>query len=155
MSEAIRIVSLIKNYLPEEKLTELLIKLDEEIGKKSTDELTKKFLAQLRNVVDKPLPPPPFWLWPAFYGLVVVHIALIIAFILSFFILPFVVHPISAFVSMVFIWFFTTNKVECKLTNLENSMRKRLGLKRIGGFVGHYFVKPIRLIYARRKLRRA
>ena len=34
--------------------------------------------------------------------------------------------------------------LDCPLTNLENHLRKKLGMKRIGGFVGHYFIKPIR-----------
>lgn len=33
---------------------------------------------------------------------------------------------------------------DCPVTNYENKLRKRLGLKRIGGFIGHYFIKPFR-----------
>jgi len=39
------IVTIIKSYLPEEKTLELLIKLDEDVEKKSEDAAKKKFLA--------------------------------------------------------------------------------------------------------------
>ena len=145
--EASRIVSLIQPYIPQEKLTELLIKLDEEIGKKSENEITKQFLATLRGIVDKPLPPAPMWLWTIFYSLVVFHIMLVIMVIISFFVLPFLSPWYIAIPCMTFIWFFSTTRVDCQLTNLENVIRKRLGLKRIGGFVGFYFLKPMKYIW--------
>jgi hypothetical protein len=145
--EASHIVSIIQSYLPQEKLTELLIKLDEEIGKKSENEITKQFLASLRWVVDKPIPPAPLWLWAAFYSLVVLHIILVIAVIISFFMLPFLAPWYIALPCMTFIWFFSTTHVDCQLTNLENAMRKRLGMKRIGGFVGNYFIRPAKTLW--------
>lgn len=145
--ESSRIVSIVQTYIPQEKVTELLIKLDEEIGKKSENENTKQFLATLRGIVDKPLPPAPLWLWTAFYALVVLHIILVIAVVSSFFILPFFSPWYIAVPCMTFIWFFSTTQVECKLTNLENIIRKRLGLKKIGGFVGHYFMKPAKILW--------
>jgi hypothetical protein len=151
--ESVSIVSLIQNFLPQEKLTELLIKLDEEIGKKSENEITKQFLSSLRLVVDKPVPPPPLWLWISFYSLVVLHILLVIAVVLSFFILPFLAPWYVAVPCMTFIWFFSTTRVDCQLTNLENWMRKQLGMKRIGGFVGHYFLKPAKLMYYKKLTR--
>lgn len=38
-----------------------------------------------------------------------------------------------------------TSKSPCILTNIENSVRLKLGRKRIGGFVGHYYKKPLRV----------
>lgn len=145
--EASRIVSLAQIFIPQDKLTELLIKLDEEIGKKSENDITKKFLATLRGIVDKPLPPPPLWLWTAFYSLVILHIILVVMVIVSFFVLPFLSPWYIAIPCMTFIWFFSTTQVDCQLTNLENFMRKKLGMKRIGGFVGHYFVKPVKMLW--------
>jgi hypothetical protein len=145
--EASRIVSVIQNFIPQDKLTELLIKLDEEIGKKSENDLTKQFLATLRGIVDKPLQPAPKWLWAAFYSLVVLHILLVIMVFGSFFVLPFLSPWYIALPCMTFIWFFSTTRVDCQLTNLENFMRKKLGLKKIGGFVGHYFFKPVKVLW--------
>lgn len=142
--EACKIISITKNFIPEDKLTELLIKLDDDIGKKSENTTTKQLLAALRSIVDKPLPTPPFWLKYALYTLVVVHIILIFGVLGSFFILPFWAPWYIALPLMTFIWFFSTTKVECHLTNLENAWRQRLKMKRIGGFVGHYFLKPIK-----------
>jgi hypothetical protein len=39
--------------------------------------------------------------------------------------------------------------LDCPLTNLENYHRQRLGMKRIGGFMGHYFIKPGRKLWQR------
>lgn len=33
---------------------------------------------------------------------------------------------------------------DCPFTKYENVLRERLGLRRIGGFIGHYFIKPFR-----------
>ncbi len=151
--EANQVVTVIQDYIHKEKLTELLIRLDEDIGKKSENEITKAFLSHLRKVVDKPLPPPPMWLWISFYSLVVFHILLVIAVIFSFFVLPFLAPWYVAVPCMTFIWFFSTTRVDCQLTNLENYIRRQLGLKRIGGFVGHYFLKPARLVLRRYGLR--
>ena len=151
--DASRIVLLMQDYIPQNKTIELFVKLDEEIGKKSDNEITKQFLSILRNVVDKPLPLPPLWLWTAFYALVVLHITLVLGVIASFFVLPFLAPWYVAFPCMTFVWFFSTTKVDCQLTNLENTMRPRLGMKRIGGFVGHYFLRPTRIIWSKRKRR--
>lgn len=148
--EASRIVSVAQSFIPQEKLTELLIKLDEEIGKKSENDLTKQFLATLRSIVDKPLPPAPMWLWTVFYSLVILHILLVTMVFGSFFVLPFLSPWYIAIPCMTFIWFFSTTRVDCQLTNLENFMRKKLGLKKIGGFVGHYFAKPIKLLWQKK-----
>lgn len=142
-----RIVALALTYLPEDKLTELLIKLDEEIGKKSNNEITKSFLASLRKIVDKPTPPAPMWLWFIFYILVTLHILVILGVLGSFFILPIYAPWYIAVPSMTFIWFFSTTRVECQSTNLENAIRKKLGMKQIGGFVGHYFKKPVKILW--------
>lgn len=119
--------------------------------KKSSNQTTKEFLSALRIIVDKPLTPPPLWLWISFYILVIVHIILIILVLASFLILPFYAPWYIATPVMVFIWFFSTTKVECHLTNLENYMRKNLGLKKIGGFVGHYFLKPIKIMLGKKR----
>lgn len=151
--EASHIISVAQTFLPQEKLTELLIKLDEEIGKKSENDITKQFLAVLRGIVDKPAPPASIWLWTAFYSLVILHIILVIMVFISFFVLPFLSPWYIAIPCMTFIWFFSTTRVDCQLTNLENFMRKKLGLKKIGGFVGHYFFKPVKILWHNKNLK--
>ena len=153
-TEIHQIIAITQSYLAEEKTIELFIKLDEEVGKKSENEITKNFLSIIRNTVDKPLLPPPFWFKSVFYSLVILHILLVIGVFTSFFLLPFFTAWYIALPIMTFIWFFSTTKVECQLTNLENFMRKRLDMKRIRGFVGHYFLRPTKLILVK-KLRKA
>jgi hypothetical protein len=41
-------------------------------------------------------------------------------------------------------WHASSRVVDCPLTRFENSLRKSLGMKPIGGFIGHYFVRPVK-----------
>lgn len=87
-------------------------------------------------------------LWPVLILLVLGHLALLVANVAAFFVLPIMVwqSKVQWYVAipvMSFIWFFSTTRVECRLTQLENYIRRQLGLKRIGGFLGHYIKKPI------------
>lgn len=152
--EAKRIVSISEEYISYDKLVQLFIRLDDEVGKKTTNDSLKQSLAMMRVLVDPPLAPPPFWLKPALWLLVTVHYLLVIGIILSFLILPFAAPWYIALPLCAFIWFFASSRVECKLTDLENEMRRKLGMRRIGGFVGHYFIKPVKRLIIRRVLRR-
>ena len=143
-SEAQKIVAISQEYIPLEKMIELFIRLDKEVGSVTTNDSLKKSLQMMRFLVDPPLPPPPLWLRPAWLFLVIVHVILVLGVVTSFIILPFFAPWYIALPLCLFIWFFTTSAVDCKLTSLENVMRRRLGMKRIGGFVGHYFIKPIK-----------
>lgn len=150
-NDILQMSDIIQSYLPEEKSLELFIKLDEEIGKKTQNTTIKSILQELRKTVDKPLPPPPLWLKAIFYLLIIVHIAMVIAVFFAFFILPFYTPWYISIPLMTFIFFFSTTRVECQLTNLENGIRKRLGRKKIGGFVGHYFIKPAKIVIGLKK----
>jgi hypothetical protein len=66
------------------------------------------------------------------------------AVVFSFFVLPFMAPWYIATPLMVYITSLITTRVECPMTNLENSIRGRLGMRKIGGFVGHYMLRPIR-----------
>lgn len=147
--EAQKIITLSQKHLSLEKTKELFIALDEEVGKTSSNQSVKELLEAARLIVDPPLI-VPFYLWFAFVGLVVVHMLLVIGIVASFFILPFYMPWYVALPTMVFIWFFSTSKIDCKLTNLENDIRVKLGMKRIGGFVGNYVLKPARIYLLRR-----
>jgi hypothetical protein len=135
------ILKVAHDYLGEDKSREMFLKMDD-IAQKSGEEHMIHFFARMRLLVDPPMPPPPMYLWAAFYSLVVAHMALVIAMIIAFFILPFYTAWYIALPLMAFIQFFALTRVECKLTQLENFLRQKLGMKRIGGFVGHYVVRP-------------
>jgi hypothetical protein len=143
-NEANQILQISRQFITEENITAFFIKLDEEVGKPTTIPELKQCFSYIRNQVDPPRMPPPWWLWPAFISLVVGHMALVIAFCIAFFLLPFYTSWVIAVPLMTFIFFFSTTRVDCQLTILENYIRKRLGLKKIGGFVGNYFMRPIK-----------
>ena len=73
------------------------------------------------------------------------HGGMVWANLFAFFVVPFLEPWYVAAPIMSLVLLLTFSKVlDCPLTTLENHYRKRLGMKRIGGFVGHYFLKPIR-----------
>ena len=94
----------------------------------------------------------PF-LWLALVLLVAVHMALLITNVAAFFVLPFQAPWYVAWPLMTFIWFFSTTRVQCRLTELENHLRRSLGLRLIGGFVGHYLLRPLRRLLGLRQRR--
>lgn len=80
----------------------------------------------------------------ALYFVVVVHFVLVLAMLMSFFVLPFMEPWYIALPIDVFLVFLVTNPIACKITELENWLRQKLGMKRIGGFISHYIVKPLK-----------
>lgn len=76
--------------------------------------------------------------------LVILHLTLIIGNALSFFILPFTVPWYVAMPLCTFIVWVTFTHMECPATTVENWLRSKLGMKKIGGFIGHYIVRPVR-----------
>ena len=145
LEEAQTICEISQKYMPITSLANLYQELDDRVGKSSENDSLKQSLSMMREVMNnkqKRMNSVPWWMPIALYSLVGLHAALIIGMVFSFFTLPFVVPwyvflPINAF-----IWFFSTNQVDCRLTLMENLMRRKLGLRLIRGFVGHYFVKP-------------
>ena len=86
-----------------------------------------------------------------FYAVVALHILVVIGNISAFFITPFLAPwyealPICSFILLISF----SQELKCPLTRLENSIRLKIGKKKIGGFVGHYFIKPVKN-YLRKK----
>jgi hypothetical protein len=146
--EAVKIVEISQRFMPIEKLADLYVKLDEEVGKKSENDSLKTSLHMMRALMESKNVTvenkSKFFLYLALWSLVVVHAILVIGMFFAFFILPFQAEWYVAMPLNVFIWFFSTSQVDCKLTRLENYLRQQVGMKTIGGFVGAYFFKPIR-----------
>jgi len=76
------------------------------------------------------------------WTLVAMHMILVVATVASFFIVPFYTPWYVALPIMIYIGNLMFTHGECPLTNLENHIRRALGMKRIGGFVGHYLFRP-------------
>lgn len=150
--EATKILEISGKYLSPNDAKELFSKLDEEVGRHTDNDSLKKSLFMMRELVQtlpEAPPGPPFLMWILLYTVILLHMAVVFGLVGAFFILPFRQPWEIALPMMTFIQYFALTKVECKVTNLENNIRKRMGLRRIGTFVGHYFVRPIK------RLRRA
>lgn len=161
MNEATEILGIVTKYLPPQDIKELFSELNEKVGKKTDNDSLKQSLVmldQLGKMVDAaPKPAAPQWKWPLFAALGTVwliHMALVVGMIASFFILPMYERWWVAIPCCVFIWYFTTSRIDCKITALENDIRLRLGLRPIRGFVGHYILLPIRRVRRRLQSRR-
>jgi hypothetical protein len=48
------------------------------------------------------------------------------------------------------VWQMTTGGRTCPVTKLENLLRSYVGWKPIRGFVGHYYIKPVRKVLRKR-----
>lgn len=84
------------------------------------------------------------------YFVVAIHLLVVFVNMVAFFILPFMSYftDIPFWLSIFFVMpiqsailFLTTARTPCPLTLLENSIRKQLGMKEIGGFIGYYIIK--------------
>jgi len=97
-----------------------------------------------RSADHVPTAPVPGWVQAALVVVVAAHMALVFANILAFFLLPFLAPWYVAVPLATFLFSFMSTRQECRLTNLENTLRQRLGKPKINGFVGHYLVRPLR-----------
>ncbi len=147
--EATKIITLSKMHLSTDAMKSLFVSLDEEVGKFTDNSSLQVSLKMLRGLVDPSPATPEWWVKPAFYTLVAVHMALIIGMMIAFVLLPFKAEWYIALPLYAFIFFFSSNRVICKLTILENILREKLHMKKIGGFVSTYFVRPAKLLYNR------
>ena len=88
-------------------------------------------------------------------AIITFHSTMVWANACSFFLIPFLEPWYVAAPIMSLILLLSFSKVlDCPLTTLENHYRKKLGLKRIGGFVGHYIIKPWRRLWGKRVKRK-
>lgn len=143
--EATRIVSISQEYMSYDQMKDLFIRLDDEVGKLTDNSSLRTSLAMMRLLVDPPIiPPVSKWVKPALIVLVFAHFLIVIGVTTAFFILPFKTPWYIALPLMSFIFFFSTTRVNCRCTDIENYLRKELGMKPIAAFVGHYFIKPIK-----------
>ena len=78
-------------------------------------------------------------------AIVLVHSSVIVTNAIAFFVLPFATEWYVYIPTMSSILFLTLARgIECPLTRLENYYRRKIGMNRIGGFVGHYFIRALR-----------
>tara|TARA_B100000029_G_scaffold216030_1_gene213869 strand:- start:20 stop:508 length:489 start_codon:yes stop_codon:yes gene_type:complete len=142
--EAFSIVEILDEYLDEDQARELTARLEQEIGQKTDNDSLKVSLEMLKALYLKKPNKIDYAKKAALYTLIIFHAFVITVNIAAFFVLPFlyplwVWMPINSFILTV-----TFTREICPLTRLENKLRTSLGMSRIGGFIGHYFIKPIK-----------
>ena len=74
------------------------------------------------------------------------HFAVVLMNLAAFVLLAFAQPWYIASPLMTFIAFISFTKIDCPVTRLENLIRSRLNLRPIHTFVGHYFVRPFKLL---------
>ena len=140
--EAQQIVQIMNDYLTVEDAKAITERLDREVGTKTDNDSLKVSLGMLKTLyqdVDMPQPKLKRFL---LYALIVFHMFVIGVNVSAFFILPFM-YPLYVWMPLnSFILITTFTREVCPLTKLENHLRKQLDLPKIGGFVGHYIVRP-------------
>jgi hypothetical protein len=80
-------------------------------------------------------------------ALVLFHLFIVLGNTTAFFVLPFwerwwISIPLCSFI----LWVSFSPGAGCPLTRLENTLRRSMGMPRIGGFIGHYFMGPLKRV---------
>lgn len=149
--EAERIITILGNYLAIDDAYNLIKQLDNEVGKHTDNESLAISLTMLRSllehqvVLNKVKSDSNLGYLIAFYALVSVHLFAVIANLLALILIPFLAdwYLVMPLMSLLITLNFSRN-IDCPITRLENYLRVKLGKKKIGGFVGHYFIKPLK-----------
>lgn len=150
--EANSIVEILDEYLDETQARELTARLEQEIGQKTDNDSLKVSLEMLKALYSKKPPKTDSFKRILLYSVMLFHTFVILVNISAFFILPFL-YPLWVWMPLnSFILVTTFTREICPITRLENYLRTSLGLPRIGGFIGHYFVKPVKQLIKRGRL---
>lgn len=142
--EAFNIVEILDEYLDENQARELTARLEQEIGQRTDNDSLKVSLEMLKALYEKKPKKIDYVKKALLYSTILFHAFVIIVNIAAFFVLPFL-YPLWVWMPVCsFILTVTFTREICPITRLENYLRTSLGLPRIGGFIGHYFIKPIK-----------
>ena len=143
-NEALNIVEILDEYLDEEQARELTARLEQEIGQKTENDSLKVSLEMLKALYERKPKRETLCKKAILYSIISFHMFIVVVNIMAFFILPFM-YPLWMWVPVnSFILTVTFTREVCPLTRLENYLRTSLGMSRIGGFIGHYFIKPFK-----------
>jgi len=146
VEEANSIVEIMDDFLDADDARELTARLEHEVGQGTDNDSLKVSLEMLKELYKgrtgsrkkdrlKKI---------SLYSLVTFHYFVITVNIVAFFVLPFL-YPLLVWMPLnSFILTVTFTREVCPLTRLENYIRTSLGMPRIGGFIGHYLVRPVK-----------
>ena len=139
-----KLSEILNEFLDEDEAREFTSKIAQEVAGNTSDEKLKTLLETLSSIY-RVKPKRKEYFKKTLLGLVVgLHMVVVVVNVVAFFVLPFLYPlwiwmPVNSFIVTV-----TFTREVCPLTRLENYLRTSLGMRRIGGFIGHYIVKPIR-----------
>ena len=144
--EANSIMEIMDDFLDADDARELTARLEHEVGQGTDNDSLKVSLEMLKELYKDRAGSRKKELAKkiALYSLVTFHYFVITVNIVAFFILPFL-YPLLVWMPLnSFILTVTFTREICPLTRLENYIRTSLDMPRIGGFLGHYMVRPVK-----------
>ena len=153
VEEANSIMEIMDDFLDADDARELTARLEHEVGQGTDNDSLKVSLEMLKELYkDRTGSRKKDRLKKiSLYSLVTFHYFVITVNIVAFFILPFL-YPLLVWMPLnSFILTVTFTREICPLTRLENYIRTSLGMPRIGGFIGHYLVRPVKNFLKSRK----
>ncbi len=154
VEEANSIVEIMDDFLDADDARELTARLEHEVGQGTDNDSLKVSLEMLKELYkDRTGSRKKDRLKKiSLYSLVTFHYFVITVNIVAFFILPFL-YPLLVWMPLnSFILTVTFSREICPLTRLENYIRTSLGMPRIGGFLGHYVVRPVKKLLKSREV---
>ena len=146
VEEANSIMEIMDDFLDADSARELTARLEHEVGQGTDNDSLKVSLEMLKELYKDRTGSRKKELAKKIllYSLVTFHYFVITVNIVAFFILPFL-YPLLVWMPLnSFILTVTFTREICPLTRLENYIRTSLDMPRIGGFLGHYMVRPVK-----------
>ena len=146
VEEANSIMEIMDDFLDADDARELTARLEHEVGQGTDNDSLKVSLEMLKELYKNKTGSRKKELAKkiALYSLITFHHFVITVNIVAFFILPFL-YPLLVWMPLnSFILTVTFTREICPLTRLENYIRTSLDMPRIGGFLGHYAVRPVK-----------
>lgn len=142
-----KLSEILNQFLDEDQAREFTSKIEQEVAQKTDDKRLRSLLETLSSLYNIKPKRKEYAKKTVLILLIAFHMCVVGINITAFFILPFL-HPLWIWMPInSFILTVTFTREICPLTKLENYLRTSLGLPRIGGFIGHYFVRPVRRAY--------
>ena len=154
VEEANSIMEIMDDFLDADDARELTARLEHEVGQGTDNDSLKVSLEMLKELYKDRTGSKKKELAKkiSLYSLVTFHYFVITVNIVAFFILPFL-YPLLVWMPLnSFILTVTFTREICPLTRLENYIRTSLGMPRIGGFLGHYVVRPVKKLLKSREV---
>lgn len=134
-----QLADLLSEQLGDKNAMALATRVEEEIDGTTFTGLTQLLQPQTSNEI--------LFLQIKLWSLVLVHMFVVVSNFLAFFTLPFL-YPLYVWMPInSFLLTLMQKNVVCPLTEIENELRSQLGYPQIHGFIGTYFIRPVRRLY--------